>query len=56
MLRVALRGPMWLELGPRNGPHKPFEMFELVLWSGAPLRNRTVDLLLTMDDSLAREG
>jgi hypothetical protein len=28
---------MWLELGPRNGPHKPFEMFELVLWSGEVL-------------------
>ena len=31
MPRVAPRGSMWLELGPRNGPHGPFEMFELVL-------------------------
>ena len=27
----APRGSMWLELGPRNGPHKPFEVFELIL-------------------------
>ena len=27
----APRGSMWLDLGPRNGPHGPFEMFELVL-------------------------
>jgi hypothetical protein len=31
MLRVAPRGSTWLELGPRNGPHEPFEVFELVL-------------------------
>jgi len=27
----ALRGSMWLEPGPRNGPHRLFEMFELIL-------------------------
>ena len=27
----APRGSMWLELGPRNGPHGPFEAFELFL-------------------------
>jgi hypothetical protein len=27
----APRGSMWLEPGPRNGPHGPFEMFELIL-------------------------
>ena len=31
LLCVALRGSMWLELGPRNGPHGAFELFELVL-------------------------
>jgi hypothetical protein len=48
MPRVALRGSMWLEPGPRNGPHRPFWMFELTLLAGAPLRNRAVDLLLTI--------
>ena len=27
----APRGSMWRELGPRNGPRRPFEVFELVL-------------------------
>ena len=27
----APRGSMWLELGPRNGPHGLFEVFELIL-------------------------
>jgi len=31
MPRVALRGSMWLELGPRNGPHRAFKVFELIL-------------------------
>jgi len=31
MLYVALCGSMWLELGPRNGPHEPFDKFELIL-------------------------
>ena len=30
-LCVALRGSMWLELGPRNGPYELFEEFELFL-------------------------
>jgi hypothetical protein len=30
-LCVALRGSMWLEHGPRNGPRGAFEVFELVL-------------------------
>jgi hypothetical protein len=29
MPRVAPRGSMWLDLGPRNGPPGPFETFEL---------------------------
>ena len=27
----ASRGPAWLEVGPRNGPHGPFDKFELIL-------------------------
>ena len=27
----ALHGSMWLDLGPRNGPRRPLEVFELVL-------------------------
>ena len=41
----------WLEpspIGSRNGSQSPFGKFGLIRWSGAPLRNRTVDLLLTM--------
>jgi hypothetical protein len=28
---LCQRGSMWLDLGLRNGPHEPFEVFELVL-------------------------
>jgi hypothetical protein len=35
-------------IGPRNGP-KPIRGVRKTLVSGAPLRNRTVDLLLTME-------
>ena len=31
MLCVALRGSMRLDPGPRNGPHGPFDLFELIL-------------------------
>jgi hypothetical protein len=27
----APRGSMWLDPGPRNGPHEPLEAFELIL-------------------------
>ena len=29
MPRMAPHGSVWLELGPRNGPHGLFEAFEL---------------------------
>jgi len=35
----------WLEPGPigsRSGSRSLFDKFELFLWAGAPLRNRTV--------------
>ena len=31
MLSVAQGGSAWLELGPRNGPHGLFKVFELSL-------------------------
>ena len=39
MPRVALRGSMWLELGPRNGPHRAFKVFDGVTNGFATIMN-----------------
>jgi hypothetical protein len=51
---TARRSWPWLEPGPigsRNGSQDLFDKFDLFRLAGAPLRNRTVDLLLTMHAS-----